>query len=374
MSNSTSPRVLLIDDEEQGALVDQLRDAGVEPLFRPPEEIETDTLCSTDLVLLDVDLGWESDGDGLVHLSPPDGLALAAILRRQPCLARVDSSPTGIALLTGKFPELVAPFPPQVRRHLAARHFNLEWIFSKTDANKVSAIVSLANAIHSIPQGWAKGIRSAEQAAIFLGIDGADDLEECWEAVQKCHAPLYEFTQWSHGVAFVRWMLHQILTHPCCLWDSHQVAARLRLAHGYFVETLQRSEAVRALLEPIRYTGQLRGFVGERWWRHRVEALAWEVTKGDPQNADLLRASFSAVAKEEVIPSEAIRPVVCLNEAYEPLEQTYVIEEAVRVQPDDWPSYADSAWMPIALLREHPELQSLIVQEDRDRFDANGEE
>jgi hypothetical protein len=372
MNNSLPPRVLLIDDEEQGAALEQLRTSGVDPVFRQPEEIEVTTLCNTDLVLLDVDLGWSTEDQDLVLVEPPDGLALAAVLRRQRCLAQADSSPTGIALLTGKFDELVAPFPPQVRRHLAARHFNLEWIFSKTDTNRVAAIVSLAHAIQSIPEAWSKGIRSADDVAVFLGINGADDLSECWEAVERCHAPLFEFTRWSHGVAFVRWMLHQILTHPCFLWDSFQVAARLRVGHTYFVETLERSESLRGLLEPANYIGELQDFAGRRWWRHRVEAIAWELTKGDPQNADTLRSTLATVVGGEVTPSTVQRPIVCLNELYTPLEETYSIEDAVRVQPDDWPSYADSAWMPMSLLHDHPELQPLIVQDDRDRFDDHG--
>ncbi|HYJ04891.1 MAG TPA: hypothetical protein VEX43_07140 [Chthoniobacterales bacterium] len=374
MSDSPPTRILLVDDESQGALLDNLRAVGVKVDFRLPEEIEVATLCSTDLVLLDVDLGWAASEKDVVDLHPPDGLALAAILRRQTCLAGADSSPTGVALLTGKFDELVAPFPPQIRRHLAARHFNLEWIFSKTDANRVPAIASLASAIHSIPKAWARGIRSVNDVAAFLGIEGANDISECWEAVERCHAPLFEFTQWSHGVAFVRWMLHQILTHPCFLWDSYQVAARLRITHPYFSQTLDKSEAFRERLRPATYTGMLRDFAGPRWWRHRIEALAWDLTNGDPQNGDALRLSLSKIMSEDVTPSSVPRPIVCFNELYQPIEETYAIEDAVRVQPDDWPSYADSAWMPIVLLRDHPHLQPLLLQEDRERFDAYGTE
>jgi len=370
MSSTKKPHVLVVDDEETGALLDDLRHLGVDAVFRPPEQIETPELCAADLVLLDLDLGWDIAEPDLVPLRPPDGLALAAILRRQRCLSEASASPTAMALLTGKIDQLVAPFPPQRRRHLAARHYNLEWVFWKADENRATAIASLAKAIHSIPADWARGIRSVENVVGALGIEGAADVNECWASVESCHAPLYEFTQWSHGVAFVRWMLHQILPHPCFLWDSFRVAARLRIEHRYFEQIMGRSESLRQRLAPREYLGMLSDFAGSRWWRHRIEAFAWEITDGDPQNPSALRTALSTIINEDIVPSTVPDPIVCLGDSYLPLEETYSIEQAVRIQLDDWPAYADSAWMPIELIRGHSHLRSLVVQEDRDRLEA----
>jgi len=46
------------------------------------------------------------------------------------------------------------------------------------------------------------------------------------------------------------------------------------------------------------------------------------------------------------------------------------VENAVRVQPDDWPSFADAAWMPLELVAQDKALRQLVVHEDRDRLPA----
>lgn len=62
-------------------------------------------------------------------------------------------------------------------------------------------------------------------------------------------------------------------------------------------------------------------------------------------------------------------PVVVLDEGYCALERVCDITEAVRIQPEDWPPYADQAWTTIELANEISSLQAIVVAEDRLRLE-----
>lgn len=372
MTDEAPPTVLIIDDESEPAeaISALLVQQGLRATYCLPAEIECGDLSRADLILMDLDIGEPSEGE-FVRLEPPDGLALAAVLRRNSCVLDTRASPVGIALLSGKVEELSAPFLPQSRTHLLARHHNLEWVFLKADPTRVKAIASLARAIHSIPETWGDGIQTPEEVAASFGLKDAPDLEDCWSEIERCHPPIYEMTQWSHGLAFVRWLLHQILTYPCFLWDSYRVAARLRVSHSGFMD-LMKAPAFRAVITPSLYTGILHDFGAPHWWRYRIEKLAWDLTGGDSQNSAALRSALNSLAGSVVEPSTVEQPFVCLDGDYRPLEKTYSVKSAVRVQPDDWPTYADAAWMPIEIVKGNAGLSALVVQEDRERIAPDG--
>ena len=122
------------------------------------------------------------------------------------------------------------------------------------------------------------------------------------------------------------------------------------------------------LLAPSRYEGFLKDFAGARWWRHRIEALAWELTEGDSQNSELLRAALRKKTGFAFEASPANVPFVCRDKDYSYVNESVALEKAVRVQPDDWPPYADAAWMRIEDVKGDPELFALVVQDDRGKL------
>ena len=65
-------------------------------------------------------------------------------------------------------------------------------------------------------------------------------------------------------------------------------------------------------------------------------------------------------------------PVVCHEESLRPLPELYDIVQSVRIQPDDWPVFADKAWAPIQLVQQNPELASLVAPEDRRLLEQTG--
>lgn len=369
--STRKPRVIIVDDESgpAEALAVNLRVAGIEATWQPPSSLSAKIVADCDLVLMDLDLGSESTSS-FPELEAPDGIGLATILRRQKALIEEKARPVAFALLSGKVSELARPFPQTDRIVLLAKQHNLEWIFPKTESGtNTGSIASLATAVRDIPVEWANGIQSFDELASAFGIAGAADLKACWDEIELCRPPTYEMTEWTHGLSVVRWMLQRILSYPCFLWDAHYVAARLRIAYPSFLTGLNYKDSQLAtLLGPAEYTGILRDFSGQRWWRHRVEKLAWDLTDGDSQNSVLLRAALARRTGREFTSSTVERPLVCLDENYKTLEHTISFDTAIRVQPDDWPSYADAAWMPIDRVNANKALRAIVIQEDQERL------
>ena len=55
------------------------------------------------------------------------------------------------------------------------------------------------------------------------------------------------------------------------------------------------------------------------------------------------------------------------NENYRPLPKACSADAVVRIQPDDWPSFASQAWTTVELAQEHSRLEAMVVAEDRDK-------
>ncbi len=371
MTNKTSTHVLIVDDrpDEVLSLARALKARHVRAEVREPEEVTLDDLIEADLVLVDLDLEeWSAKrSSDPIALRPTDGLALATILRRQ-LAEENEAAPTGFAILTGRVSRMSQPLPPENRLNLIANINNLEWIFLKKDPDLIRKISSLAEAIRSIPESWCDGIESPKEISDALGLDESVlTLERFAEVVQACNPPIYELSLWSHGLAFVRWMLQRILVYPCFLWDRHRVAARLRISVQELDRILDGKSKLAKRLAKLQYKGVLSDFDGPRWWRAAVELFLWKITNGDSQNSVKLAAVLQKLAGEPLKRMGVDRPVVCIDRDYRPKDQFYSLSEVVRVQPDDWPGYADSAFMTIEEVSAEKALRTLVVPGDRDK-------
>lgn len=343
MTTKKPPRILILDDNE-----DELRTLKLtleskfkaEVKVRLPGDIETDDLSFADLVLVDYDLtGWIDTLGGLCPSNQPvDGLGLATVLRRHIVNIKKEP-PTAFGLISAKVNRISAPFPSENRIHLLSRVNNLEWIFLKQKDDRIKSITSLARAVQSIPSSWASRDESPEKIMSVLGLDELGDSKAaCREDIEACHPPVYELTRWSHGLAMVRWLLHQILPYPCFLWDMRRLAARFRVQYASFVEGFEKSKRLRHELERFQYRGLLSDFDGDRWWRQGIEKMIWELTNGNTGSADSIRTAINSLAGYEFTPSECARPIVCIDSNYKPLDDFRDINDAVRIHLDDWPS------------------------------------
>jgi len=362
------PSVLFIDDneEELHATAQALRGTSdLKVASATPTELTIADLDGVDLVLVDLELKL----DGESFLTAPDGVALASVLRRR-LVKR--TQPIGFAILTSQ-PQLLAdPLPPTNRQPLLAAQHNLEWVFTKGEPDWRQRVASLAHAIQSIPSAWGDGIDNVAEVAPQLGVEGSDDAAQVWEIVERARPPIYEFSSWSHGLAFVRWLAHMALPYPGFLWDSHRLAARWRVTHAAFEQSFVECPALVEWLSDARYTGLLSDFSGRRWWRHRIEQLVWDATDGDAQNVEALRGAISAKAGRSLEPTEQAQPIVVVDGDMRPQSVFASTAEAARIQPDGWPVSADPAWMRLSDLKPGSPFRRLVIDEDREKLPGGG--
>jgi hypothetical protein len=60
--------------------------------------------------------------------------------------------------------------------------------------------------------------------------------------------------------------------------------------------------------------------------------------------------------------------VLCLDYNFRFRKVPYDVADAVRVQPDDWPVYAEQAWAATEDARDEPRLAAAVIATDRHRL------
>lgn len=375
MRETALPLILVIDDEPDSQRgVFRLADPSIARFdVLHPEEVDSDILDSADLVLVDylIETWVARDSAPQLGLRPINGVALSALLREH--AGKLDR-PTGFALNTGNPRELWIT-PAETRAHIIARAYNLEWVFLKDDGEQnIKQATSLAEAIRELPHHWPgeDHDRATNLVLNLLGLMKGDDEDSVpnWTTtalseVESCRPPLTELAERNHGLLFLRWLLQRILPYPCFLYDSHRLASRLRVSHSSLQTAL--SGELGNWLQPYRFDGVLRHFAGARWWRAGIEIALWELTDGAGMPANELRKLISQVSRIELEPSGADNPIICIDENYRVIEQTFAPSTVVRIQPDDWPGYASQAWTTRELAQSHPRLKAMVVDEEQER-------
>ena len=372
--HSERPVILVVDDKadrlERGlalALSDK-----AELLVRHPRDVESEDIGRAHLVLMDYRLDdWPEREGQPAAFNIRTGLALATVLR-EAADEGAHGRLTAVALHTGHLANASGRIRPPYSRHVVARLNNLEWVFEKDDPDRYTHAVELARATQHLQGDWpADSSASEARARQLLDLDGeAEWSSRAWEEVRECQPPVYELGGGSHGVLFLRWLLHQILPYPCFLWDMNWVAARLRIRVDD-LERLMASDCDLARdLERLKYTGLMAGFLGDRWWRTAMEDYTWELggeSSGRPREFE---DRLLEKAGEEIELVEPRHPVVCLNQRFLP-SAVASPRHAVKVRPDHWPPFADAAWMRIEAVRDDSELRALVEPMDLYRVDPD---
>lgn len=362
---SDLPTILLVDDQPD-TVVELLTsiEGQAQVQVVEPSDVTVDDLYSADLVLVDHYLDrWSTSSQTSPSQRPAHGVALAGSLRSYVDGLGVEPDPrikaTAFALLSGDLARVGALLPDDVREHATARLHGLEWAFDKNEGKSLGPrVLSLARAVLEIQRANERHSLGRDYLTGLLGI--SHDLS--WKAdaesdVFECHPPVFELSQSSKGLAPLRWLLHRILPYPTFLVDRLHLATRLRIRE----KSLGLLEEV---LTPFQYQGALREFLGQRWWRVGLEQTIWELT--DARRRPLLEALQDA-AGVELAPLQITDPVVVMDRQYTPIG-VEAGANAVRVQPDDWPAYAEAAWMSASLVSEDPELRRLTVDSDLERL------
>jgi hypothetical protein len=344
---------------------------------KEPGDVTKRDLERSSLILVDYHLAhWPGrQAVSELALKPKDGLALAAVLRSH----RSTAERHGVAafgLLSGKLGELAGGLPPVYRQHSIAHSHDLEWVFAKTaipgQPSFSTQVLELARAVRRLPQEWPREDVTLMKATVarLMGLRKSEIwYARAWEDIEGCHPPFHELATATHGLAFLRWLLQRILPFPCFLIANSHLAARLRVTPASLTRALAEDSKLRARLKPVRYSGVLAAFAGGRWWRAGVEGLLWKITKRRPFDRSTLTAAVQRLSGR-LEPVALDDPVVCIDDRYTPHEELSELKDAVEIQPDDWPPYADHAWVRLKDMRDNTWAQGLVVARDRDRVEA----
>jgi hypothetical protein len=372
------PNVLLIDDQPDlvRRLEANIADA-VAVAVHSPDEVTEDDVNNADLVLVDFSLDhWRERSDETLPIAarPQDGLALVAVLRSWVRSAE-DAGPTLFALHTGRLDLLMPYLPADVSEHVAARLNNVEWAFARADSSSAGIntdprladrIVALARAAADMPAVWSDRQLGDVQVEVdkLLELGSSVGWFEIAEAdVRRCHPPLFELAEGSHGAAFLRWILHRILPYPCFLVDDERLALRIGISVDALRDSVRTSAELASAFDEARYQGVLHDFVGPRWWRDGVEAVIFRLTEGDLFSVSALEDGVRRLIQDDqpVLVDPSL--VLCLDKDYRVVGRVDRTG-AVRIQPDDWPPYAEQAYAKIDDAREIPEIRRLVVKDD----------
>ncbi|MGH6689500.1 MAG: hypothetical protein ACREF4_02320 [Gammaproteobacteria bacterium] len=356
----------------QSAIVERLELAGVSASAVHPQVVELDAIVESDLVLVDYVLDhWpERDELDVPGVQPRRGAALIAVFRDHLDELHVKAGvpPVAFALRTGRIDKIPSRFPQPITQHAYARANNFEWIFDKEEHETAPRrIAELANAVRRLPDDW-------EQVGRGLGLAG--DLlalpDEIWASDAErdalaCHPPLHELSTASDGLAFLRWILHRILPYPCFLYDRHRLSVRLGVPNRKLETAISPDgdlSGLSRLLDPARYSGVLAYFLGPHWWRAGVESILWDATEGEPFSPQVLRRLVEREVGSIDAPTYRF-PVLGIQNDYQYLDSPLELESAIRVQPDDWPSFAEDAWTTLELIERYPNLAAIAVENSR---------
>ena len=371
----TQATILVVDDhpDELRSQLNVALDGRARVTVRHPQDIELSDLTGAHLVLMDYRLDdWAERDYQALAFRVQKGMALASVLREIVDAETADRL-TAFALHTAHLTDVSGRIRRPYSSHVVARVNNLEWIFEKGGngqaVEEYDGAYRLASAVLHLQGDWPVAPSASEaRTRELLRLD--DDAEwscRAWRDVRECQPPVYELGGGPHGVLFLRWLLHQILPYPTFLWSVDWVAARLRVS----VEDLERLREsdceLRRDLKRIEYKGILKDFVGGRWWRSAVEDYVWKLGRDAEGGPADFEGQIRERAGENVELLEVHDPVVCLNREFQ-RSGVASPHDAVRVRPDYWPPFADSAWMTIEAVRGDPELRAMVEPLDQYRL------
>jgi hypothetical protein len=366
------PYVLVVDDQDQEAFALQLGLYGVDARHVLPGEVDQDDLKRANLVLIDEFIESWPERDSVrdqVGLFVRDGIALAGVLRsslenRGPSYDQVPSpAKTALALRTGHLDVLASGTPAFLRPMVVAGRHDLEWAASK-GSTPTPALASLAKAAAALPDSWSPTDPSDQMA--WLGLPDKAWQESAIAHIEQCRPPWSVLATTSAGRRWLAWFLQRVLPFPTFLVDDLRAASYLGLRPGALdVITAGDSPLALALREAM-YTGQLSDFSGRRWWRAgiaAVKSMALEIADGRMAD-DVARAVVEMHGADlEVLGLR--HPVFEIDSNYAVIDEPIEVTAAVRLQPDDWPTYADDPWYSTESVGTNTDLDALIVIDDR---------
>jgi hypothetical protein len=379
MPTVEKPTILFVDDViEEAEPLARACEGSAATLVRSFDDVDAQDLQAADLVLVDFSLeSWPAKNKAAeLTLRPADGLAVVEILRSHFRVSRSER-PIAFGVLSGELEKLTAPFPPTRREHMVASLAKVEWAFQKGKPidQMCRQLISLARGVKELPRNWPhdSNVRKDETLHALLAMPDLPWSSAAIGDLSRCHPPIQELSTWSHGLAFLRWMLQRILPYPTFLLDDCQAALRIGISRDSFCAAMNERAEFRGWLESALFKGILSDFRGRRWWKAGIDALLWELTVGDPFSREVISKGVLARAPAAELLKQK-NPVACVDKDYEVIG----VDEAkncVRLRPDDWPLFADSAWAERnAVAADQSLLMAVEDASDRESLEAKERE
>lgn len=380
------PFVLLVDDDpSQEAFALALSGHGVEAKHVLPDDLTAEDLRRASLVLIDEFIAnWTAREavEDKVGLFVRDGVALAGVLRsaldgRGPSHEEAPTPrTTALVLRTGHLEVLEGGTPAFIRPMTVASRHDLEWVAEKAqvDAETLARFASLAIATKALPAVWSDPTDPTAQLE-WLALGAHPWRDDAIAQIELCRPPWTVLAATSAGRRWLSWFIQRILPFPTFLVDDRRAASYLGLAPSALDVLLGGGGEVAVALQRAKYSGQLAAFAGRRWWRAGIAAvkrLALETAAG--RSADDIARALVALHGSDLEVLGLRHPVFQIDADYNLVDEPLEITEAVRLQPDGWPSYADDPWLATTSIEAEDSLAKLIVIDDRtDVADDGGE-
>lgn len=373
MTDEILPCILIVDDGETN-----VHTVGLEGLAatraRHPSEVTVSDLEWADLVLMDFILeNWfERDELEEISLQPLNGLALAAVLREHADATNNGGhNYTAFAIHSARINAISARLHTTNRTpYVVARLNNLEWAFDKADDTRFTRSADLAKAVRSVSASWQsdEGRRFVAATAELLNLPtDVPWSERAKDEVVLCQIPLSDFSAGTNGLLFLRWLLHGIMPYPTFLLARHWVAARLRITPDSLSQVLASDSELAHDLAACQYLGVLATFAGSRWWRAAIDQYIWDLRAAGGREPAAFHEELERRAGVSLQRVVGVSLAVCVDRELNPQEELCTLETVVRLVPDLWPAYAESAYAEMDKVCQDPELYSLVHPLDRER-------
>lgn len=375
------PRVLIVDDDDMESFATELELYDVQAQHVTPDELRCHHLDGVDVILVDEYLKvWEKRESVAesIGLHVRDGIALASVLRSHISNRGPNEelplrrSNTAIVLRTGHLDALAAGIPAYVRSVSVARQNDLEWVVRKGDVDgggSASAIRDLACAVSQLPAEWhgldTTGIQS------WLSVANKTFCDAALLQIEECRPPWSVLASTSAGRKWISWFLQRILPFPTFLIDDLRAAAYLGLSDSALDILRDSDSEVGKMLAESVYSGELSDFVGRRWWRAGLQEIRrYVISRSGASSQEHFFDTLCHVSQCDLKAYRlAVRyPVFEIDDDYYVVKDPIEIENGVRLQLDEWPSYADFPWLDRRSLSFcSTDLKRLIVIDDRNR-------
>lgn len=368
--------ILIVDDnaDDERAKLSEWRELAAIKVLHP-QDVTLENLLEALVVVVDfrLDESWpERDEIDCIALQPMNGLALLQVLKSHKC--NLEQSPTAFVLRSGHLSDLTSGRMPDTRLHSIARQHGLEWVLEKTGekprlATQLQQIFSLADAVADLPEHWPTEDRE-DASGLFrnwLKLPESSWRSLAWQDIEDCNPPIHELESQRDGMRLIRWMAQRILPYPCFLVNELRLAARLRVTLESLKEGL--ANGLQHTFESAEYTGALHHFSGGPcWWRSGLESVLWQLSDGRSFETAFLFDLLNSKCDNRLGRLGVDQPVLCLDDKLGWLPDPIDISQAVRIQPDDWPMFAEQAWASLANAGEHPQLAAAVIAADRNKL------